>query len=352
MSNDSSHGLPPVMPRTVPEGVVPLVAVEGDARECGRTYASIVKEKYPGYRRYLDPAYSWNKGLSPDAKKLFDKYAPHIPEVFQGIAEVGGPPESAPTAEGNAGCTSFGVSGSVTLDGHPVSGQTKDTPIKSAEQYIVLRMRIAGAPAILTLAYPGEVMGYGFWSTGTSIFRNSLFSEKGGESGLDREQWGYLALAMTSVHEAAEVAREYGMRSAGNCLISDGDGESLSVEYNVGGVGIVHAKEGIATHANHPEGAETAPHEHYEYDEERQNSRYRMHGLWVMIDKERGRFTAQKAMQLMADHTHYPLGICRHMANRSARIGTTAAVVAEPTRGKLHVTRSNPCCNWPVTYEM
>jgi hypothetical protein len=56
-------------------------------------------------------------------------------------------------------------------------------------------------------------------------------------------------------------------------------------------------------------------------------------------------------MMCFADHSHYPLGICRHIDG--VDIGcTTAAVVVEPTRGLLHVTRSNPCANWPVTYTL
>ena len=295
------------LPRAVPEGIVPLISVEGTAYDCGRDYAEIVMREYPLFHEYLNSVHRW-KTLPDEVKRLFQNQAPHILELYQGMIEASELPQGIqenPKPE-KTECTSFGVSGSVTLDGQPISGQTKDTGYNRAYLYIVLRMRIKDAPTILTLAYPGEVLGYGMWSTGMSIFRNSLYSQKGAKQGLSMVQWGLLTLAGQSVHEGVELAQKYGISSAGCCLISDPHGESLSVEFNVGGVGIVPAKDGIATHGNHPEAKETTPYEDYPDEIEKENSRYRMHGLWDLLDKERGRLTPQKVLMLLADHTHYP----------------------------------------------
>jgi hypothetical protein len=245
----------------VPEGTVPHIAVEGTAYDCGREYAQIVRERYPGYRRYLDGADGW-ASAPPEVRRLFERHAPHVLDLRRGLADGAGPPArrpqtGAPAPPPRAGCTSFGVSGRLTLDGHPISGQTKDPARPSALLFVVLRLRITGAPAVLTVAYPGELIGFGFWSTGMSLFRNSLFSSSAAERGLSVDDWRYLALAGASVHQAVELARRFGIRGQGNTLLSDGAGESLSVEVNAGGVSVVPAKEGIATHANHPEGAET-----------------------------------------------------------------------------------------------
>jgi len=351
VAEQSTNSQSEVIPRSIPEGTVPLICVEGPAYQCGREYAEITMEKYPGYRTYLDQAS--HLADPPDSvRKLYEDRAPYILEVFRGIYDIAGPPERPQEPQSDKLCTSFGLSGSVTLDGEPISGQTKDTRMASAYQYIVLRMRITDGPTILVLAYPGEVLGYGFWSTGMSIFRNSLHSTAGAETGLTMDQWAFLALAGKSVREGAELAREFGLAGSGNCLISDEEGESISVEFNAGGVNIIPAKNGIATHANHPEGPDTAAFEKWESEIEKDNSRYRMHGLWKLLDAERGKLTAQKVLMILADHTRYPLGICRHMIDGKPGWCTTAAVVAQPTRGKLHVVRGQPCCNWPVTYTM
>ena len=350
--------------RRVPEGVAPLLAVEGSAYDCGRRYAALVRERFPGYDRYLGRV-GWSAGLPAATKALFERRAPHVLDLDRGLADevadsrrqrtrapkvrsVGTPPAAG-------GCTSFGVSGAVSLDGGPLSGQTKDTPAENAHQYIALRMRIKDAPAILTLAYPGELLGHGFWSTGMSLFRNSLYSAAGADDGLAMYDWGYLALAGASVQDAIELALRLGIRGAGSCLITDARGESAAVEFNGGGVSVVPARDGIATHANHPEGAETGPldcgwESHGYGPGERECSTWRMHGLWELLDRERGRLTAQKAMALLGDHTRYPQSICRHEVEGRPEQETTAAVVAEPAKGRLHVVRGQPCANWPATY--
>jgi len=344
------------IPRVVPEGSVPLLAVEGTAYQCGHRYGQLVLQKYPGYRRYLDQVPPW-RSLPAEVRRLFEQRAPYVLDIYRGLDDATAAVTSIPAsacsspADKSGGCTSFGVAGSVTLDGQPISGQTKDTVVESAALYIVLRMRIQGGPTILVLAYPGEVLGYGLWSTGMSIFRNSLWIREGEMKGLTMEQWGPLALACKTVDEAAELALRHGISTVGNFLISDASGQSVNVESNAGGVSIVPARDGIATHANDPVGERTQPLAYHPVPLNLEDSRYRMTRLWELLDGERGRLTAQRAMMCFADHSHYPLGICRHIDG--VDIGcTTAAVVVEPTRGLLHVTRSNPCANWPVTYTL
>jgi len=256
---------------------MPLVAVEGTAYDCGRHYAEIVLEKYPGFREYLDLAHQW-KDLTPLEKRLVEERAPHLFDVYRGLLEVAGPPAGVPGAPQVDRCTSFGVSGSVTLDGEPISGQTKDTDLNRIPRVMVLRMRIKDAPTILVLGYPGEILGHGMWSTGMSLYRNTLYSSAPAKEGLGGLVFGLLTLAGQSVHEATELARRYGRRGAGSILIADGNGESLSIETNVGGVSIIPQKEGIATHANHPEGEETRPYEQYPFPSTKQNSTLR-HGM-------------------------------------------------------------------------
>jgi hypothetical protein len=353
---------PRSVPRRVPEGTIPLISVEGHAYDCGREYGEIVRARYPGYDRYLRHAAGW-ANLPAETRRLFERRAPYIPELFRGLADSGSGSGNAPDSPASAsasapasrvprdGCTAFALSGDVTLDGHPISGQTKDVSISAAALFIVLRLRITGGPTVLVLAYPGEVLGLGLWSTGMTLFRNSLMSTGGASEGLPMEQWGLLALAGSSVHEAIEIAERHGISGAGCHLISDKAGAACSVEYNAGGVGLVWAEDGIATHANHPEAAVTRPHEDLEWAaSERENSRYRMHGLHALFAAERGRLTAQRAMQTLGDHTYYPQGICRHWIEGEPDSETVSAAVCEPGKGLLHVVRGQPCSNWATTY--
>jgi hypothetical protein len=343
------------IPRAVPEGAVPLIAVEGTAYECGYRYGQLVRERYPGYRRYLDAVAGW-QSLPTETRQLFERRAPYVLDLHRGLNDSTGSPRHGAnrgaTASADGKCTSFGVAPCVTLDGQPISGQNKDTVVGSALLYIVLRMRIQGGPSILVLAYPGEVLGYGLWSTGMSLFRNNLYCRGGGGRGLTLEQWGLLALAGTSVDEATELALKHGISTTANCLISDAAGRSVNVESHAGEVCLVPGREGITTHANHPVGDKTAPYEDYGNSLEKEASRHRMERLWELLNTERGRLTPTKAMTSLADHSQYPYGLCRHVIEGMPGYCTTAAVVAEPTRGRLHVTRGNPCSNWPVSYSI
>lgn len=365
--------------RNVPEGAVPLVSVEGTAYECGRAYGEIVLEKYSGYMRYLRLVPLWNSKRR-FVTALFEQKAPQVLDIYSGMQAAMNGLGCRKSFQGvgrdsmsrrsyvyrpdkvvrpchlkfnsSDECTSFSIHPALTLDNSPISGQNKDTPHASALKYIVLRMRIRNAPSILVLAYPGEVLGYGLWTTGMTIFRNSLYSGENTRGKLTMFEWGLLALAGKSVEEARELAEKYGIRESGNCLISDIQGNSISVEFNKGGSCFIPPQKGINTHANHPVGKKTAPYEDYPDRIEKDNSRYRMNFLWKLLNAERGRLTAQRALMCLADHSRYPRGICRHMVGKSAGMGTTAAVVAEPARGRLHVVRGNPCCNPAVIYEL
>ena len=351
--------------RDMPEGTVPLVNIEGSARDCGRAYAEAVLRNYPGYMRYLAAVPAWNK-MSRLAARLFEDKAPHIPEVFLGMDSVlkrcrirpggGGAVRPAKRPRPGAGCTSFSVAPELTLDRIPISGQTKDadyTGIETIRQtvlkYIVLRMRIEDAPEILVLAYPGEMLGYGMWSTGMTIFRNSLYSKPSVRGKLSMLEWGLLSLAGRSVCEAQELAEKYGILDCGNCLLTDASGNSISVEFNAAGADFIPPRRGINVHANHPVGQHTARYENYPDPDKRGNSRYRMSCLWKYLDAERGRLTAQRCLMGLADHSRYPRGICQHPSRHTDTI-TVTAIAAEPAKGKLHVVRGSPCANWPVTY--
>jgi len=85
---------------------------------------------------------------------------------------------------------------------------------------------------------------------------------------------------------------------------------------------------------------------------EKDCSRFREAHLRKLLNDERGRLTAAKAMMCLADHVGYPHSLCRHLIAGEPRFCTTAAVVAEPTKGLLHVTRGNPCANWPASYSV
>lgn len=337
---------------------IPIVAIEGAAFDCGREYAEFALSEFPDFPDYLRLAiHDWDE-LQNNAgmMKLFERGCPHIIDVLRGMALTarGRVTESEESEEkrGEEGCTSFFASGSLTVDGDRVTGQNKDTPYQRADLYVILRMRVKGAIPILTLAYPGELLGYGMWGNGAALFRNSLNSSAEAQSGLSMRTWGMLALAANSVGKAVDLGETHGIKGAGNVLYSDSNGNAVSVEFNAGGVEFVYPKDGILTHANHPVGMKTAVYEHYPDPRERENSRYRELKLEESLADAGGKLTPKLAENALADHSAYPRGVCRHVIGDKTDWGTTAAIVAEPAKGVLNVTKGNPCENTFKRYSL
>jgi len=216
----------------------------------------------------------------------------------------------------------------------------------------VLRVKIAYGPGYLTVTYPGEFFGHGFASPGTSVFRNSLFVTTTGTGGeLPYDAFGLLALFSKSVDEVAEVAQRHGVRTVGHVSVSEASGRTVGFELCQGRVELINGRNGLYAHSNHTVSpALRALVTEKDTEAERDSaSQHRERRLYELMEQERGRLTPQIMLRCLADHAGYPLSICRHHSRRSH---TTAAIVVEPSRGLLHVTRGNPCQNWPTTYTL
>jgi hypothetical protein len=343
-----------VFARQAAEGSIPLVSIEGEAYDCGREYAEFTMRNYPGFREYLDMASEWT-AMDAATRKLFEKYAPQLIDVHRGIVDAAGPPEKPPIE--SAGdknpkdmCTAFSLAPSVTLDGIPISGQCKDSPGDRVPRYIVLRMRIKDAPTIFVLCYPGEIQGYGIWSTGMTLTRHDMGARKGGErKGPNLRLMAMLGLASGSVDAAVELYKKHAGPGGGGYMFSEPSGRAAAIDVTASAVGVRYMEEGILTRSNHPEAAENA----IDWDEKAPgawDTIYRTRGLYKLFYAERGRLTAQKAYMIMADHSKYPAGQCKHSAIGGNNVFTTCLYVAEPTRGRMHVVRGQPCSNWPAMY--
>jgi hypothetical protein len=160
----------------------------------------------------------------------------------------------------------------------------------------------------------------------------------------------FLTLACRNVHQAAELMEKYCGNSAGGSMMSDVHGDAVAFDSTASGLGMVWAKDGILTRSNHPEAPLCQGDEQYPCPAFEADSKYRTRELRKLFEAESGRLTPQKALHIMADHTVYPRGQCKHWHDDGTV--TTALVMCEPSKGLLHIVRGQPCCNWPVTYSV
>jgi isopenicillin-N N-acyltransferase-like protein len=339
----------------IPEGAVPRLDVSGSARDCGvrlgeawRDAVNVLAASKPA------GAKPWWK----DARwaSAIQKHAPHLPDVYLGIARGAGVAEDlvgGSDASDHSGCTSFAVHPSVTRNGIGICGQTKDTPVHRAMQYQVLALKVDGAPAYLTVTYAGWLFGHGFVRGGCAIFRNALWAGES-DTGLPLGGWGLLALHCATADGAYELAQRCGVASAFHMTIADENGGIVGIESGRAGIAKLQPTDGIYVHANAVCGsAELARDEDTSrdrsIDEFRRDSADRESALRGRLQNAAPRVTPQQVYAALQDHDHYPRGVCRHRSESSM---TTATIVAEPALGRMHVTRGPACSHWPVTYQL
>jgi isopenicillin-N N-acyltransferase-like protein len=304
----------------------------------------------------------WWKSEARSYLPLYEALAPHLLEEMQGLARgaeltfddilllnLRDELVASARAVAEDACTSFGVSGALTVSGEPILGQTKDTAAVSADLYVVAAMYQKGRPDLLQMPYAGEVGVFGLSSAGMSCFGNSVYVKGRSRGKLPWELVRRLALEADSIDAVLALVDEYGIGTPGNLTIGDGTGRAIALESTDHGHAVVEAKDGLLVHANHID----SPLSRYEaYDEpESSASHHRQQRLTELLAAERGRLTAPLAMRCLMDHVNYPRSICRHSSGAND-IQTTAALVVEPAAGRLHVIRGQPCRGWPATYSL
>ena len=351
---------------------LPFIQVRGAPFEIGRQYGELAREKIMLHamnqkwamarRKPEDPEW-WRREI-PKYLPIYEKLVPHMVEEMQGMARGARvdlddvylinfrdnipavlrkpePPEE--------GCTSFGLSGEVTLSGEPMVGQTKDTEPISADLYVVLAMYQKGRPDILQMPYAGELAVFGFSTTGVSSFGNSMFLKGHKPSGLPSTVFRRLCLEANNIEEVIAIKEKYGAGGGGNQTVGDRTGRAVAIEGSAYGMVVLEQKNGIIVHANNAL-SHLKQYENWTPDEIH-GSQNRVNRLTAFFEAERGRLTAPLVMRGLVDHDNYPLSLCRH-SGPGENTMTTAALVCEPTLNRIHVIRGQPCQGWAATYSL
>lgn len=331
---------------------MPFFACRGTGRECGEqlggAWSATLREAAGRYGASNPP---WWR--DPRFAKLIERLAPHLPDLYRGMADGAGIAEDRvgtrmPVEKG--GCTSFAIEPAATLDGIPISGQSKDVSVNRGHELIVLRLELADAPPALTLTYPGWLFGHGFVRGGVSIYRNSLYLDSR-ESGIPYAIWGILALHCPSVEDVMRLTRDHGIDQCAHLTVADEQGGIVGIEYGGGKANFLEPRRGIYAHANAicSGDHDMLAMERVDRDFLRPDSINRTARMYAQLDPEHGRITPQICYRAMADHDGYPRSICRHQSERAV---SAAVVIGEPTLGRLTVTRGLPCQAWPKTYRL
>ena len=181
------------------------------------------------------------------------------------------------------------------------------------------------------------------------MFRNSLYVAPR-HNGIEYDVWGMLALHSPDVEAVKAMTRELGCPQPFHATVADEHGGVLGIENGRGGPRFLKPRRGVYTHANCVLSGQAM--RRFETEDRGfsvSDSLHRGRRLRDRLEADRGRLTSQLAYAALCDHSNYPTAICRH---QSQQAWTAAAVIVEPVKGLLHVTRGAPCQNWPRSYAL
>jgi hypothetical protein len=297
---------------------VPLLDIAGTSFACGEQLGYAWQDTLRLDATRLPDASPW--WHVPAWRRLLDRHAPHLIDLYLGMAKGAGLPEhrigerAPPPADG---CTSFAIQPAATLHGHPLSGQTKDTPVARRHQYQLLRLRPTDTPAAaLTLTYPGWLFGHGFVAGGCAIFRNSLYAGPGGGR-LPYLVWGLLALHCPTVDDVLALTRDHCPDLGFHATVADEHGAIAGLEIGRAGTAVLTPANGLYIHANAV--IDNPALQRDEQDDahfQRADSHHRVRRLTALLTPDLGRLTPQ-------------------LVHRG-----------------LTVTLGHPCAHWPATYSL
>lgn len=303
---------------------------------------------------------------------LFEQHCPHLLEELAGLAEGAGitfaealavnvrgvmawAPEAAPASR--EGCTSFVVGPAGTASGQVIAGQNSDIGRPYTDFSYVLHLQPHGKPEVLVWTFGGMIGYHGLNSAGIANFANDLWGGPSPQFALPHYPIKRLVLECTRLDEVLAMLQRIPVAVNGNYVLCDRTGAIIDAELTTGGPEWVSdGGTGYLAHSNHFVCAR------YDTPEIRAlsvpDSYTRLTTLDRSIRARFGKITVADMQQILRDHEHYPTSICRHPQSQDLSLGfekageTSAALIAEPAYGRLHVTKGNPCTQAFVTYSM
>ena len=338
-----------------------LISVQGDPFERGYQYgaraAGSIAANMAAYLRLIEfhaglrseAALAAARGFAP----LVEAYAPELLEEMRGIAEGAGRSldeillinarsELMGTVQ-NGECTALAAGPDFAVGGRVLLGQNWDWYTAIEVEPVLLEIRQASAPDILTLAEAGQVGKIGMNSAGLGLCLNFLQHTDRGQ-GLPihvilRRMLGCAALG-EAIHEAYRVPRG----GSANILLAHAEGDLLDLELTPLDADFFYGDAGWLVHANHFEsprlragdaGLATS-----------MSTLARAARARRLLAQAAGRASVEGFRAILRDHTYGAYAICRHPDPSEPDLqqtATRASLIMDLSEGALHVSAGQPC---------
>ncbi len=345
-----------------------FITVEGGAYERGYQYGSQCAELIQYAAREAFPKLL--KADTPEKLELLkdeaERYQPfiaehanHLLDEMRGLADGAGitwrevlllqtRPELANARHSRLNlldheCTTIGVGGSRTQDGHPIVAQNVDMSEELKDLGMVLRIYPDEGPSILTWTLAGVLGQTGINSAGLGRCGNVLFSG-GWRLGVPTSVLFRLALEQETVDGVIELCKRVPRAKSNNFMVCDISGNLADIEMTVENQEVIYPDDdAVLHHTNHychPNliAEDTEPN--------RRGTQARQARLEVLTaESEGGVIDVDAIMSYLGDHENEPQSICRHGGDGGV---TLASCVLAPARSEAYISLGNPC---EVNYE-
>jgi isopenicillin-N N-acyltransferase-like protein len=349
-----------------------MVRVSGTHLEMGRQIGEACREQIhrmlDTYKQSFDEAYdqlqlTWEEAVLQGAKyyPYAQEHMPQYVEELDGMAEAAGVEfddlmvlncmEAITSDALHLGCTSLGVSGERTADGHVLVGHNEDWLPEDEENTYLVHATPNDEPPFLALTYGGLLPNIGFNAEGIAQACDSVYPNDV-RVGVPRIFVSRAVLAATQLSDAIRRAVMRWRAAGYNHLIADRNGELYNVEVSGQHFATIYGMDGVLAHTNH---FLTERMKQWErHTENLIGSRVRFNRAMRLLRKTR-HHSPETLQAILRDHVDYPNSICSHTVptdNALDRQKTICSLVMDLTTLEMHFCWGNPCEETYHTYRL
>lgn len=241
-------------------------------------------------------------------------------------------------------CTTLAAQPRATSDGRTWLAQNWDWIVEQRDACVLLRVRQAGRPDLLTMTEAGIVGKIGLNSAGVAVCLNILASQLDGRApGMPIHV--LLRLMLESDGFDAAVSRAMSpVSGASSCVtLAGADGRVVALEITPGGVGELHPVDGVLVHANHCVCERTAPLAAPITGTSSTLPRFARGA--ALLDAARGRVDLAALQTMLRDRDGDRNAICRYAdpaLHPVERVEAICGIVMDVAGGVMHIASDAP----------
>jgi isopenicillin-N N-acyltransferase-like protein len=305
---------------------------------------TFAKKSEPFIRQYAPNIYEEMKGIAKGAEIDLDKIlfinCFEEANVIQGIPKLAAGVIGVPSPSAlQAGCTSFAVFNSATIDRKVYIGQNVDYSTVYIEP-VVFRIEAWGdEPEQLVYSYMGVVGVGGINAAGLAIIDNTLVPS-------DPQLGVPFPIVMRKALQQTILSNFVGAiitapRLSGHNYIIGSSFAAVDIETSATKYDCKYLQDGVFGHANH---YEFPAMKHLDLlPELLPDTLIRSGRMLQLLKAKYGKLDIEVLKEIMRDNANYPIGICRHEDKRHVELSTGSTLIYRPEDRLMLATYGNPC---------